>query len=76
MSTGIVHVWYLAIVCFAERAARKDVCRCEAGGFGDAMEEEDLVGGRDEEDTEICKYLLRESFMAMWKEGYMEREHT
>jgi hypothetical protein len=42
---SVVHVWYLAIVSLAERAARKDVRGCEAGGFFDAVEEQDLVGG-------------------------------
>jgi hypothetical protein len=54
--TSVVHVWYLAIVSLAERTAREDVRRCEAGGFGDAVEEQYLVGRRDHENTLVGEY--------------------
>jgi hypothetical protein len=53
---SVIHVWYLAIVSLAKRTARKDVCGCEAGGFGDAVEEQYLVGRRDDEDTLVGEY--------------------
>jgi hypothetical protein len=44
MSAWVIHVWYFAIVSFAECSAREDVCGCEAGGLFYAVKEEDLVG--------------------------------
>jgi hypothetical protein len=57
MPGWVVDVWNYAIVSFAEGAAWKHMSRCEAGGFLDAVEEQDLVRWRNEENTMVVNLL-------------------
>lgn len=51
MSAWLIDAWDSAVVRGGEGAAREDVCRGEGGGCADAVEEEDLVRGRYEQDA-------------------------
>lgn len=51
MPSWVVDVGDRAVVGLGESSAREDVCRGEAGCFLDTVEEENLVGWRDEKDT-------------------------
>jgi hypothetical protein len=56
MSTGMIYVGDLAVVCFGEGAAGEDMGRGKAGGFGHTVEEQYLVRWGDEQDARISAY--------------------
>lgn len=57
MSARVVGRRDLAIVCGGEGAAGEDVRGGEGGACADAVEEEDLVLGRYEEDAGVRRWV-------------------